>query len=59
MRLAERALRKLRVSKIEVAGFVEESACVGNWLKKYVSGPEGGLSGSKLNKAHILCRFFK
>lgn len=47
------------VSKVEVAEFVEANPCVSNWLKKYASGVDGGLSGSKLNKARILCRFFK
>ena len=51
--------RKIQVSKSEIARFVESNRCVANWLRKYMSGPEGDLSGSKLNRARILCRFFK
>ncbi|UCE15669.1 MAG: hypothetical protein JSV12_07315 [Candidatus Bathyarchaeota archaeon] len=49
------------VSYDEVVGFVEENECVANWLKKYSSAPhsEKKLSGSRLNKASVLCRFFK
>ena len=49
----------LRVSDVEVVRFVDGNRCVASWLGKYMSGPRGGLSGSKLNKARILCRFFK
>ena len=47
------------VSHGEVEDFIRENASVGNWVRKYRSGPGGGLSGSKLNKARILCRFFR
>jgi len=51
--------RKIRVSGDEIAGFVEGNPCVANWLRKFMAGPQGGLSGSKLNKTRMLCRFFK
>lgn len=47
------------VSHGEVEDFIRENANVGNWVRRYRSGPGGGLSGSKLNKARILCRFFR
>ena len=51
------------VSHDEVVRFVRENACVANWLKKYMRAPldesDVGLSGSRLNRARILCRFFK
>jgi len=50
---------KLRVSRGEIQEFVEGNSCVSSWVGKYRSGPEGGLSGSRLSKAGILCRFFK
>jgi len=59
VRLTASAPRKLRVSRREVVDFVEGDPCVGNWLGKFRSGVQGGLSGNKLNNGRILCRFFK
>jgi len=47
------------VSHSEVSSFVESSPLVTGWIRKFASSPAGGLSGSRLNKARILCRFFK
>ena len=47
------------VSKREIDEFLDANPVVSGWLRKFRSSPEGGLSGSKLNKARILCRFFK
>ena len=58
-RRTARAPRILRCSKAEVADFVKENGCVASWLRKYACGPDGGLSGSRLSRARVLCRFFK
>jgi len=58
-RRTAQAPRKISVSKDEIADFVGRNHCVANWLKKFRSGPKGGISGSKLNKVRMLCRFFK
>ena len=48
------------VSDVEVAEFVEANGLVKAWLSKFRCGPhDGWLSGSRLNKARVLCRFFK
>jgi len=51
--------RMLKISYKELLGFIERNSCVASWVGKYRTGPKGGLSGSRLNKAGILCRFFK
>ena len=59
--------RRLEVSKVEIAEFVEENPCVKDWLRKFRLSvldereKKRGerLSGSRLNKARMLCRFFR
>jgi len=44
----------------ELARFVEENWVVKSWCQKFSSRPrEGWLSGSRRDKARVLCRFFK
>lgn len=47
------------VSYSEVLEFVEGNPSVAGWAKRFVCGPRGGFSGSRLDKAQALCRFFK
>lgn len=48
------------VSCKEVARFVEENEVVRVWCRKFRCAPRGDrLSGSRLEKARVLCRFFK
>lgn len=47
------------VSHGEILELVELSSSVAGWLNRFEVGPGGGFSGSRLNKARILCRFFK
>jgi len=48
------------VSDRELTSLVEDSKLVRFWLRKFGSRPkEGWLSGSRRDKARILCRFFK
>lgn len=58
-RRTAQAPRNISVSMGEVAEFVKDNPYVANWLRKFRSGPKGGISGSKLNKVRMLCRFFK
>lgn len=67
------APRYLGVSKVEIIGWLKENPCVENWLKKFrlsvlgerekrlnkLKESEEKLSGSRLNKARMVCRFFK
>lgn len=54
-------VRSARVSYGEVLDFVDGNPCVASWLKKFTLAPRNvkRISGSRLNKARILCRFFK
>ena len=48
------------VSGRELTRFVEENRVVKSWCQKFSSRPrEGWLSGSRKDKARVLCRFFK
>ena len=48
------------VSHSDVEEFISRNSFVANWLKKYAPAPRGQwLSGSRLNKARLLCRFFR
>ena len=60
--------RPCGVSYEEVLRFVRANECVANWVRRFRLAPRGEsvwlsareeLSGSRLNKARILCRFFK
>jgi len=58
---AEMGRAAVSLSYEEILDFVESNPCVKSWLGKYRLAPrdDAVLSGSRLNKARILCRFFK
>jgi len=59
--LVDGGARDVALSYGEIVDFVKGNPCVKRWIGKYrlAARRGGGLSGSRLNKARILCRFFK